>query len=270
MREHAKLARFLVSSFPAIQLWTMITKVTRKHPVSRKIYDKHIQLFRYLNDAWIFTHLLRPELDKKAEELRGSKSSVKKEYLVPKRNQEVVSRRRDRDIGDVFKAQCDRGIFETNIVAIVSRVEAFIQDCLRIAILDKPEKLVLIGDKNIPLNLFLELEDRDVLLEAVIESRCQELLFAKPKDYLEKFAKVLSIDIKSEIFESFIEMKASRDVIVHNRGAINKIYVEKAGRKGRGAAGEELVVDEPYFTDVIENAKLLSGAIQRETEKKYK
>ncbi|UVO35550.1 hypothetical protein KUL72_29560 [Bradyrhizobium arachidis] len=134
----------------------------------------------------------------------------------------------------MFKAQCDRGIFETNIVAIVSRVEAFIQDCLRIAILDKPEKLVLIGDKNIPLNLFLELEDRDVLLEAVIESRCQELLFAKPKDYLEKFAKVLSIDIKSEILESFIEMKASRDVIVHNRVRSTRSMSKKPEGKDEG------------------------------------
>lgn len=209
-----------------------MTKVTRKHSVSKKIYDKHIQLFRYLNDAWIFTHLLRPELDRKAGELRSSKSNIKKEYSVPKRNQDVVSRRRDRDVGDVFKAQCDRGIFETNIVAIVSRVEAFIQDCIRIAIVDKPEKLSLIGDKNIPLNLFLELEDRDVLLEAVIELRCQELLFAKPKDYLDKFAKVLSIEIKSEILESFIEMKASRDVIVHNRVQSTRSMSKKPERRG--------------------------------------
>lgn len=244
--------------------------MSRVHPISTGIYQKHIQLFRYLNDAWIFTHLLRPDLATKADELRSSKSKVKKSYSVPKKNKSVQSKRRDRDIGDVFKAQHDRGIFETNIVSVVSRVEAFLQDCIAIAITNQPKKLAILGDKGIPLDLFLELEERDDLLQSVIDLRCQELLFAKPKAYLETVAKVLSIEIDQRVAGSFIEMKASRDVIIHNRGAINSIYVEKAGAMKRGAVGDELVIDEHYFVDVIENAKLLSGAIQRETEKKYK
>jgi hypothetical protein len=87
---------------------------------------------------------------------------------------------------------------------------------------------------------------------------------------LSKLCKVLSIEIREYILDHFIEAKASRDVIIHNRGAINKLYIEKAGTKARGQVGEELVIDEQYFSDVIENTKLLSGAIQRETEKKYK
>jgi hypothetical protein len=53
-------------------------------------------------------------------------------------------------------------------------------------------------------------------------------------------------------------------------GRINKIYVEKAGKKARGDIGDELPVDEDYFGQVIMTAKLLSGAIQSATEKKYK
>jgi hypothetical protein len=244
--------------------------MSREHPISKQIYRKHIDLYRFLNDAWIFTHLLRPELESKAEAFRNSKSKAKKSYSVPKRNKSVVSMRRDRDVGDVFRAQHDRGIFETNIVSVISRVEAFIQDCLVIALTNQPKKLALLGDKSIPLDLFINSRDRGDLLQGVIDLRCQEFLFAKPKIYLETVAKVLSIDIQQDIIDSFIEMKASRDVIIHNRGSINKIYVEKADAKRRGSVGDELVVDESYFTDVIENAKLLSGNIQRETEKKYK
>jgi hypothetical protein len=247
-----------------------MTAPSRKSPVSQQIYRKHIQLFRFLNDAWIFTHLLRPDLDSKATELRNSTSKKKNLYTVPKRRAMIGSLRTDQDLGDVFRAQCDRGIFETNIVSVISRVEAFLQDCLAIVITHHPGKLAILGDKGIPLDLFLEHPSRDDLFEAIIALRCQELLFAKPKDYLSKLCKVLSIEIREDILDHFIEAKASRDVIIHNRGAINKLYIEKAGTRTRGQVGEELVIDEQYFSDVIENTKLLSGAIQRETEKKYK
>jgi hypothetical protein len=36
--------------------------MSRNHSVSIAIYNRHIRLFRYLNDAWIFTMLMRPGL----------------------------------------------------------------------------------------------------------------------------------------------------------------------------------------------------------------
>jgi hypothetical protein len=47
------------------------------------------------------------------------------------------------------------------------------------------------------------------------------------------------------------------------------MYVDKAGSKARGGAGDELVINGDYFEDVIVTVKALSGAIQRETEKTY-
>jgi hypothetical protein len=41
------------------------------------------------------------------------------------------------------------------------------------------------------------------------------LLFAKSKDHLAKSCKVLSIEIKEDILDEFIEAKASRDAIIH-------------------------------------------------------
>src|SRR5687768_1808764 len=104
----------------------MTESSTRKHPVSVAIYKRHIRLYRYLNDAWIFVSLLRPELDGRAKKLLASKVRKDRKYPVPKRNQNVTSRRNDSEIGQIFRAQHDRGIFETTIVSVVSRVEAFI------------------------------------------------------------------------------------------------------------------------------------------------
>ncbi len=48
--------------------------MARESSVSKEIYTRHIRLTRYLNDAWIFTELLRPELDARARGLRASRS----------------------------------------------------------------------------------------------------------------------------------------------------------------------------------------------------
>jgi hypothetical protein len=244
--------------------------VARTHQVSIAIYRLHLAMFRYLNDAWIFTALARPELKHQSDALLASKSKTKRSYPVPKKDRSVTSRRTDKDVGDVFKAQYERGIFETQIISIVSRIEAFIQDCLFEAIRFEPKKLPVLGDRGIPIDLFLAHKDRDDLLESLVAQRCQDLMFGKPADYLAKVQKVLSIEIDNGILAAYIEMKASRDVIIHNGGRINQIYKDKALTQARGDVGEELVIDADYFGDVIINTKLLSGAIQRETEKTYR
>ncbi|MDB5405670.1 MAG: hypothetical protein JWL84_582 [Rhodospirillales bacterium] len=243
--------------------------MTRSHTVSIETYKRHIRLFRYLNDVWIFTQLMRPELKRRGDELRHSRSKAKKSYPVPKRDRAVKSKRRDSDVGQVFIAQYERGLFETNIISIVSRVEAFIQECLVIAIWDQPEKMSIIDKGGVPLDLFLAHEDRNALLERLIAMRCQELMFAKPADYLAKAAQVLSIEIPKDRIANYLELKATRDVLIHNQGLINRLYIDKAGTKARGQLGDELVIDEDYFGDAVMSAKALSGAMQRETEKKY-
>jgi hypothetical protein len=245
--------------------------MARDSRVSVEIYRRHLRLFRYLNDSWIFTELFRPELEKRANELRISKSKVKRPYPVPKGKSSVLSKRRDDDIGLIFMAQHDRGVFETHIVSMVSRTEAFIQDALAIVVNEHPNKLSVLGDKSgIPIDLFLESAERDDVIRRFVALKCEGLMFGKPSEYLEKAAKVLSIELDDEIVRDFLEVKASRDIVIHNSGMINKLYVEKAGDRGRGSVGDELIIDRSYFRHVIVTLKKLSGSIQSKTEAVYK
>jgi len=245
--------------------------VSRESAVSVAIYRRHLGLYRYINDSWIFTELLRPELEERANQLRSSKNKVKKPYPVPKGKSTTMSKRRDEDIGLVFNAQHQRGIFETNIISILSRAEAFLQDAISIVACAYPQKLGLLADKGgIPLDLFLESEQREDVIRRFVALRCEGLMFGKPSDYLDKVAKMLSIEIDPEMVKDFIEIKASRDIIIHNSGKINKLYVEKAGDRSRGKAGEELNIDREYFRHVTVTIKKLSGAIQSKTETVYK
>src|ERR1700720_3459747 len=113
--------------------------------------------------------------------------------LSPAVGQTLTSRR-------CFQAQHERGVFEANIVSIVSRIEAHIQDCMATVIKKYPEKVAIVDGKGaIPVEMFLKKKSWDDVLDQYIGARCQTLMFGSPKDYLGKAMKVLSIKIKDDI-----------------------------------------------------------------------
>ncbi len=62
--------------------------------------------------------------------------------------------------------------------------------------------------------------------------------------YFEKLAK-LGCPTAGEI-EHLAEIKASRDILVHNKGIVNATYVSKAGSRARFRDGERLEIPERY------------------------
>ena len=55
------------------------------------------------------------------------------------------------------------------------------------------------------------------------------------------------------------EIKASRDILAHNRGVVNQTYLEKAGSRSRYKLGQRLEVPEPYLHDTW---LLIRGVVQ--------
>jgi hypothetical protein len=58
----------------------------------------------------------------------------------------------------------------------------------------------------------LEHESRESVLERyagdLVASQCEALMFAKPKDYLKKFEKVLSIQLSEALVSEYIEVRS--------------------------------------------------------------
>ncbi len=52
-------------------------------------------------------------------------------------------------------------------------------------------------------------------------------------------------------------MKATRDLLIHNSGIVNKTYLDKAGKMARYTVGEQVVIDSSYFSDCWLLAKKL-------------
>jgi hypothetical protein len=134
--------------------------------------------------------------------------------------------------------------------------EAFLFDFLRLLLTNDPRHLA--QKKQIEVGVALSAADRDALVLLIAERELNELKYDRPTawfDYMNKIVK-LGCPTKDEI-ERIAEMKAARDLIIHNSGIVNKTYLEKAGTKARYPVGDKLVIERPYFDDCWVLAKKL-------------
>jgi hypothetical protein len=104
------------------------------------------------------------------------------------------------------------------------------------------------SDRSVPLSFITENADRESILRAVIDRELDRLKYRRLAAwfaYLERRAQ-LGVPSQGQI-ERLAEIKASRDILVHNRGVVNQTYLIKSGTRARSSVGQRLEIDEPYL-----------------------
>ncbi|WP_284381187.1 hypothetical protein [Litoribrevibacter albus] len=152
----------------------------------------------------------------------------------------------------------------------VSLFEHSFFDLLKILLLDKPERLS--KKKQIDYGAIIEADCIDDLISKLVERELNEIKYKNVSEwfnYLEKLIGLLNIE-KSEL-ERISEAKASRDIIVHNAGIVNEIYIKKSGDAARFNVGENIDVSGHYTRDTwIIFLDVLTGVIDKTIEKHNK
>lgn len=139
-------------------------------------------------------------------------------------------------------------LIEATFQQFIAIFENFFFDLLRLWLLAYPRSLEA---KQVPFKAVLDAPDKDAVALLVVNRELNELMYERPKEwfkYLEAKAK-LGCPTDDDI-DRFAEAKASRDVLAHNRGVVNKTYEAKAGRLARHRDGQKLDVPEPYHRQV--------------------
>lgn len=135
----------------------------------------------------------------------------------------------------------------------VSRFEDFFFQLLRLWLAAYPASL---SRKHVDMATVLKAVGKDAIVLAVIDKELNELKYERVADwfaYLERLVK-LGCPTASEI-EKLAEIKASRDILVHNNGVANATYVSKAGRLARFGDGDEIEILEDYHRQSWETLK---------------
>jgi hypothetical protein len=130
----------------------------------------------------------------------------------------------------------------------VAVFEDFVFELLRLWLSAYPAGIPHKGQKTVDLAMVIDAPDRDAIIGAFIDRELNALKYERPAAWYRYLNDRVKLGVPTdEQLERFAEVKASRDILAHNRGVVNPTYLEKAGRRARRAIGQRLEIQEPYL-----------------------
>jgi hypothetical protein len=207
-----------------------------------------------INRSFIVTQFVKESID----ELHAQIKLRKKKRLrvtIPSYDgklMEVMGTKEE--INAILAESLESTIYQQAYIASVSIVEDCLTTCLRQSLRKHPQKLNLSIDgekaeKTVSLDLVINAADISSLIDGLISTRILKIMYDRPANYFKHLKAIAGIELESAIQQEFIEIKASRDVFVHNQSIANLLYVEKSGSRARAKVDEKLPITEIYFKD---------------------
>ena len=92
---------------------------------------------------------------------------------------------------------------------------------------------------------------KEEMIEKIIDQKVDNLFYASPKKQLEYLDGALGITICEDSWYKWIEYKARRDVIIHNNGIINDVYLSKVNGYGKFINGDEVFFDKKELSIIF-------------------
>ena len=137
------------------------------------------------------------------------------------------------------------------IYHLVIIIEAVLSDILRKIILKYPQK---IGNKrSIKSSAILSSSSIEELHMKTADSILNELSYKSPKEFSQECEELISINLlECPAYHKYIEIKATRDIYIHNLGVVNELYISKVESHTRGSIGETLPMTTQYFLESYE------------------
>ena len=232
-------------------------------------------IVRDLNDIHIFIRQALPLLEDARDTHGASTHKKDRRYFVPSVGRAKVAKRTDHELRQIYERFTTQRLYEAFLITAIAEFESFLARVLRGIIREYPPKLSegvpgVSGCKAVSAEILLESATIDEALDKAIADHINGVFYAKPKEYLNYLSKVTGVDTEDDAFLDYLELKATRDILVHNSHLANAIYRSKAGSKARVAIGEVLSADSTYFDNSLATLKRLSGIIKRDVERTFK
>lgn len=221
-----------------------------------------------LNNIYVINTISRQAL----VDYRGSLQTIslrKVGFDIPVVSGErIVVTRRKSKIFQLLDEVITHDLYKQALVSAVTVVEDYLIQMLNIILKWYPEKLS-IGERRIDVTMVVEAESLDEVLQKIIEKQINSAFYTSPSKYFEYIERTLAVKLPRNVKASYVEYKASRDVLIHNSGIANSIYIRKAGKLARAKAGEKIPMDESYFNNFIRGMKSLVTAVYKRLLDKY-
>jgi len=129
----------------------------------------------------------------------------------------------------------------------VSLFEEFVFDLLRLWLNAYPQNL---GKRELKFQTVLDSPDKSQIVASVVEKELLGVAYRRVDDWFAYLNDLVKLNCpQADEIHRLSEIKASRDILVHNKGIVNETYVKKSLAKARFRVGEKLVISEQYHRE---------------------
>lgn len=220
----------------------------------------------FINDTYLWVELARNAID----ELPDTKFT----FQTPKAHKPQQFRTVSRNHPENVKNRIiNKDIFNSAFVSIVASVEDYLSKIMTLVLKAEPKRLkCTIKDvKMVDTVSIIDLvdKDRDAIIDQVINQRLASLFYASPQKQLEYLDKAIGVEVEESIWKRWIEIKARRDLWIHNAGIVNQIYLDKVRDSEQYPIGKEAVITLQYFQETVALTKRMIGCIDHEIRTKF-
>jgi hypothetical protein len=166
---------------------------------------------------------------------------------------------------------CPESLVHGALVMAVAAVEVALSDSLKYYLENFPAKLseeqLRKAAEALPTNMAEQIESSAM-------KRVVTLSYKSFPEFLEEYEKLISVNISGsagEIVAEMQEIKATRNLLLHNGLKMNELYREQAGSNKRQASGlaGRLIVNHSYVVSAIAVASRLVDSVVATLLKKY-
>lgn len=154
------------------------------------------------------------------------------------------------------------------LVQMVMITEALLGDIVRAVVTKYPQKLG--AKRSVPLQVVLEAKTIDDVHIRATDALLHELSYKSPSEFAGAVESLLSLNLlECPAFHRYVEVKATRDIYIHNRGVANETYLRKVGSHARAQVNYLLPVDIQYFLESYESCLQLTEWLERELHERW-
>ncbi len=154
------------------------------------------------------------------------------------------------------------------IYHLTTLMETMFSDILRAVFTKYPEKMS--SKKQIAISDILSLSSIELVHLEIINKTINEIAYKSPKDFVAEFEKFVSINLfETPAMHHYLEIKATRDIYIHNMGIVNSVYIDKSASHARAKDGQELPINIQYFLESYEYCLQLCEFLEKEFHRKW-
>lgn len=159
--------------------------------------------------------------------------------------------------------------FRMSFVYLVALFDAFLADVFSEVARARPE-ILKSSKKQISYDRLLEFGSFDALVEFIASRELNELSYKSIKDqadyYRDRFG--VALEDSGVPISELIELRAARNLLVHNNGVVNHIYLELVP-SSTYKAGDDVTVDTSYFDKAAKSLEAVAAFIAAKLIEKH-